>query len=175
MVGSTFKLSYAVAALAVLPGGSFMRAKADDAPAASSPSCEIGEPLNRLALSPEQLVASGAMFMKLCRESGGAIVNGDDSRLVHDLTLPGKIMGPGSRDFYPPISARHGEQGTILVSFVVETDARTSSAVVLESSRNARLDKAALEFVASLTFKSPAYRGFTPVRMYSVLRVDFHS
>ena len=171
--GSTLKPFYAVAALTVWVSTNAIGAKADDAAASSGPSCEVGDPLNTVRLSPAQLAASGALFMKLCMESSGALVNGDDSRLVHSLTQPGKYSGHGPQDFYPATAIRLGQEGRIFVAFVVEIDGRTSSATVIKSSGYPRLDDAALQWIRNVTYESPAYLDFTPARMYKVMYVDF--
>jgi TonB family protein len=102
------------------------------------------------------------------------LVNGDDSRLIHDITLPEKARrqrDPG--DFYPIAANKQGLEGWVLVSYVVEADGRTSWAGVLRSSGSPLFDDAALEYVKSVTYESPAYLGFTRVRIYLVMPVVF--
>jgi TonB family protein len=164
---------YAVAALALLASVHSIPANANDVPTASAPSCEISEPLNPSHLSPELLAARGATFMKVCTESNGELIDTYDSRLVHNLTQPGKMIGPIPTDFYPAESIKRDEQGTIYISCVVETNGRTSSVAVLKSSRIVRLDKTALKWAKVVVFSSPAYLDFTPIRVFTVLRVVF--
>lgn len=163
---------YAVAALAVLAGSSMNLAKADDAPATSGPSCNVGEPRPVMDFSAAQMAARNALFMKLCTASNGALVNGDDSQLAHNLTMPAMHIGPSASDLYPEGASR-GQQRTVFVAFVVELDGRTSLATVIKSSGSSRLDAAAVEFVKQLSYKSPAYLDFTPVRMFTSMRVNY--
>jgi len=173
MGGSTLKTYCAVAAFALSAGTYCGPAMADDAPASSGPSCEIGEQLPMKDLSPKQIAAKDALFMKLCMESNGALVNGDDLRLVHNLTKPGKFTGRGAHEFYPSDAEIRGQRGSIFVTYVVEIDGRTTSPTVIRSSGYTQLDKAALEFIGNITYKSPAYLDFTPVRIYTAMIVDF--
>jgi len=172
-IGGNLKLFYAVAALAVLTGTDLIQAKADNAHAASGPSCDAGGILYPMALSSEQKAAADARFTKLCIESSGPLVDSGDSRLKHDLTLPGRAISPNMLDLYPPTarSGPSGLEGTIWVSYVVETDGRTSSASVIKSSGNAQLDKAAIKYVERSKHQSPGYMGFTPIRVYTYMRV----
>jgi TonB family protein len=147
---------------------------ADGVPTTSSNSCELGEQLNTYGLSPEHLAASGALFMKMCAESRDALVNSDDKQLQHDLTAPGKLVRQhGLRDFYPRTAMNLGQEGAVVVAYIVETDGRVTWAVVLKSSGKPGLDEAAVEWTKSLVYESPAYLGFMPVRMYSVTHVNF--
>lgn len=164
---------YVVAALAVLAGTHLNRAITDDAPAASGPSCEIPEPRNSMHLRPEVVAASAARFMNLCMETNVALVYAGDSRLVHNITIPGKLIGRGPDDFYPPAAKELGQHGTVSLSYVVEIDGRTSLSAILKSSGFHALDDAALKFVRNISYKSPAYLDSTPVRFYTIMRVEF--
>jgi TonB family protein len=164
---------YAVAVLAVMSGTNVVRAIADDAPAASSPSCEFDESHNMKALSPVQNAANRARFMELCVQSNGTLINGINPLLAHNLTMPTNIVGRGPQEFYPPVAQMQGKQGTIWLAYVVETDGRITSPAVIKSSGNSLLDDAALKFIRNITYKSPAYVDFMPVRLYSAMSVVF--
>jgi TonB family protein len=166
----------AVAALMVLGTTNFNPAMADDTAASSGPSCDAGEPVNAAKLSPEFLAARAARFMKLCVASHGALVDDDDSRLIHTLTKPRRLTGPGPLTIVPTM-AQHGVEGnvTIYVSYVVETDGRISSGAVLTSSGFKEVDAAAVKWINSVKFESPGYLDFTPVRVFAVMRISIAS
>lgn len=148
-------------------------AKADDAPQSSAPSCKFGEPENTEELTSEVLAASDARFMKLCIESRGALVNGDDTRLVHNLTQPGRSVGPSPRTILPTVLLHAiARKLRIYLSYVVETDGQVSSAAILQSCGFQDVDAAAVRWANSMKRESPAYLDFTRVRMYSVMRLD---
>jgi TonB family protein len=156
------------------PGASPIRGKADAAPAsspsaASGPLCEIPDADISSEFASDIVAASVARFMKLCMESNGALIYGDDHRLVHGITIPGKLLGPGMEKFYPATSLLLRQSRTTIVSYVVETDGRITSAAILKSSGYRLLDEASLNFVAHLSNASPAYLDFTPVRFYTVM------
>jgi len=172
--GATLNLSCAVAALVLLFGVCLTGANADDAAASSGPSCEVGDPLNTVGLSPEQMVLSGAIFMKLCREIAGAIVNGNDSRQANTLKMPTQ-PSRSPTDFYPHDEVENRHSGIVIIATVVEADARISWAAVLKSCGYPALDGAAVRWARSTSFRSPAYLGSKPVRVYMLLRVDFRT
>jgi TonB family protein len=136
---------------------------------ATKSSCEAGEGVQWGAVTPEQMKASEARFVKLCVKSRGTIYS--NSR--RDLTRPSKMIGPNPLDFYPPSAKRLGETGSTYVSCVVEIDGRLSSPFIVSPSGFPDLDAAALKWLAAAGFKSPAYLNSKPVRMYFVFRVDF--
>jgi TonB family protein len=171
--GSTMKLSSAVAALVLLAASSFTHVMAYDASSPSVASCAYGEPSDGSTLAPEVVALRRAVFMKLCEQLNGALVNGGDSHSGH-LKQPGKIIGPNIGTFYPPESVRHNETGTVVIAFVVETDGRISRAALLKSSGYPALDKAALAWLSQVRYETPAYLDSTPVRVYLVTNVDFH-
>jgi hypothetical protein len=86
----------------------------------------------------------------LCVESNGALVYAGDSRLVHNITRPGKLIGRGIDNFYSPTAREFGQHGLVFLSYVVEIDGRTSLPAILKS----HLDSA-------------------PVRFYIIMPVEF--
>jgi TonB family protein len=162
--------------LAVLASTPLDLARADDAPTssvpASAPSCDVGESPSTSTLAPELLARSRAVFMKLCSETGGAIVNGGDARLKNSLTLPTK-PNRSTANFYPHEELQNNHQGAVFIAIVVETDGRISWAAVLKSSGYKALDDAALRWASGTSFKSPGALDSKPVRVYMVMSLTF--
>src|SRR5580704_48401 len=94
-------MSCAFAALVVLASTGVICAYADDAPAASGPSCEFDESRNMKALSAVENAANRARFMELCKQSNGTLVNGINPLLAHNLTMPEHVVGHGLQEFFP--------------------------------------------------------------------------
>jgi TonB family protein len=146
---------------------------ADDAPISSAPTCEGGDPTDSLRskLSPELLALSGTVFMKICGQLRGAIVNAGDSRLENTLMPPAH---PRNADgFYPAEEVLKHHQGTVIIAIVVEPNCKVSWAGVLKSSGYPALDAAALKWAVSTSFKSPGYLNSKPVRVYTTTNVTF--
>lgn len=165
---------YAVATLAVWAVTGITQSMADDAPFSSGPtgsSCAYDEPSEHNTMSPEVLSVSRTVFMKVCGEFNGELVNGRDSHSGH-LKQPEKIIGPDV--VYPPQSAIHHETGTVVVAFVVETDGRISREALLKSSGHPNLDDAALRWQSQLRYETPACLDDTPVRVYLVRSINFN-
>lgn len=163
---------YAFAALALCVN-SLTHANEDDAPVSSAPSCEVGQPADSGKLSPELLAAAKARFMQLCLERHGTLVYDGDSRLVHNITKPGKLTGLGVEKFLPALTTSPYNHGTVVLSYVVEIDCRTSSAAVLKSSGIPSVDDGALKFVGHLSCATPAYLDFTQVGFYTIVRIRY--
>jgi TonB family protein len=161
-----------VAALAVFAACTFTHAMADEPPA-TVPACAFGEPPPYNAdIDP----VSRAVFMKLCAQFNGALVNERALGAEEHSTFkpPGKFIGPAPLDFYPPESRRRNEAGKTFLGVVVETDGRISRAALLKSAGYPALDKAALTWISHVSFESPAYLDSVPVRSYRVVVVQFY-
>ena len=163
---------YAIAALLVLIGSSLTCAKADDVPASSAPSCQARGPRKMVGLSSEELAATGALFVKLCTANNGALIYGDDPEVAHDLKRPGRLIGPAPNDFYPPAAKRLQQRGAVYLACIFDTDGKIAGATVVKSSGYPQLDNAAVKWTRAISSSSPAYWNSTPVRMFTVLRVE---
>jgi TonB family protein len=78
------------------------------------------------------------------------------------------LHAPKLEEFYPPAAQRLGEQGPVDVAFKLESaQGQASDMRVVGSSLSERLDKAAIEYIASATFSTPC-----PSTRYEI-RVSF--
>src|SRR6202012_5889390 len=109
---SRMKPYYAVAAFLLGAGICLPQTKAADPPASTVSACSAPEPVNTAHLPPELLAASTARFMKLCVLSQGPLVYDDNSRLIHSLTKPGKLLGPSPQSIVPAMF-EHGIEGKL--------------------------------------------------------------
>jgi TonB family protein len=114
--------------------------------------------------------------MKLCVLSQGPLVYDDDSRLIHSLTKPGKLLGPSPQSIVPAMF-EHGIEGklTFYLSYVVEADGTVSSGAVVRSCGYKVVDAAAIKWINGMKAEAPGYLDFTPVRTFSVILfyIDF--
>jgi TonB family protein len=166
--------SYVGAALMMLAGTHVTCANADNAPGAFRfQPCDSSMPDHLKGLSSEELAASNARFMKLCTESSGPLINGNDPRISHRLTRPRSLIGRGLHEFYPRDMQIHGQQATLFISYVLEIDGRPTSPAIVKSSGRSQFDDAALKWISNIVFKPPAQLDSMPVRMYAVMRVNF--
>jgi TonB family protein len=172
--GSMLKSFCAVAAIVLWGSASLNHVTANDLPSSSGPtvsSCSVGEPINGSPLKPDVLIAaSRAVFMKLCRQQDGALVYGDDARLIPNLKQPEDLIGPSP---FRPDQMSPGPGGRVFISYIVETDGHISWAAVLNSSGTSGFDDAAVKWMSSAHFKFPAYLNGTAVRAFSFTNFDF--
>ena len=85
---------------------------------------------------------------------------------MEGVTLPASV-GKGhncAQDFYPSLSARMHEEGTTVLSFVIQADGNIKDVAVKTSSGKARLDQAALECAKGWKYK-PAMKEGQPVEV----------
>jgi len=73
---------------------------------------------------------------------------------------------------YPPASRRAGEQGTVVLSVLVDAAGHPQQIKVRTSSGHERLDQAAMEAIRRWTF-NPAVRGSQKVTAWTSVRVKF--
>jgi protein TonB len=73
---------------------------------------------------------------------------------------------------YPPASRRAGEQGTVRLKVLVDTNGRASNVAVTQSSGFARLDQAAVEAVRKWRFVA-ATDGTNKIQAYTQVAVTF--
>ncbi|HEY4340595.1 MAG TPA: hypothetical protein VGM97_11690 [Steroidobacteraceae bacterium] len=141
---------------------------ADDALAPSVPSCDYGEwQENSDGLTPELWPKSAATFKKLCLESNGALVNGQDPRLQLRLRPRANVVMPVSKK----VVALAG-RGPALVVMIVETDGRVSSVGLLKSTGDQKLDNAWLDYSKDVIFKPGFHLDSNPVRAYYVAKFE---
>jgi hypothetical protein len=142
---------------------------AEDAPATSGPTCDYGE-----SGDSEQSALSEAVFMRLCEQLKGALVNAHNPRIYPQrLTLPDKMIAGSPTDFISNGAMIHG-RWKVLVAYIVEADGRVTWATTLKTSGLRGVDFAATQWLRSTTYGSPARLDHTPVRMYSSMFVSFN-
>lgn len=73
---------------------------------------------------------------------------------------------------YPPASRRAGEQGTVRLKVLVDTNGRPSNVAVAQSSGSARLDQAAMDAVRKWRFVA-ATDGTNKIQAYTQVAVTF--
>ena len=73
---------------------------------------------------------------------------------------------------YPPASRRSGEQGTVRLKVLVDTNGRPSNVAVAQSSGFPRLDEAAMEAIRKWAFK-PAMQNSQAVQSWTRVQVAF--
>lgn len=82
---------------------------------------------------------------------GVAAHNGSKARRVKESFLAALAKRINRKKFYPRASRRRGEQGTVLVSFVIEKHGQLRDLRVQTSSGFERLDQAALDTLAKVS------------------------
>ena len=75
--------------------------------------------------------------------------------------------------YYPDMSKRLNEQGTVIVQYVVGTDGSISNVAVRTSSGSDRLDQAAINCVTSRFRSEPATEGGKPVAVTTASAIQF--
>lgn len=78
----------------------------------------------------------------------GTILEGDVQDAHEDSPVPVRTQ-------YPPASIRYGEEGNVVVTYLIQTDGQVADIKIVKSSGYERLDKVATDTVAALHF-SPA-------------------
>ena len=144
----------------------------ESAPTALAPLCAAGAAVQVGFLSPQENARFDAAFLKLCTSSGGLVAN--EMRTLPSLTAPTGLRGDPLDNFYPPEEVGHEAMG-IYVAYLVDFDGHVLSSAVLRSSGNPRFDKAAIQYIDSFHYKSPGRFESRPVRIFSIMRVDFRS
>ena len=135
--------------------------------------CAFGDGRRLTSLTPEQEAILGAVFHKLCISVNGELVNNAVPPLQGKLKIPLDFTGRGPHDFYPNSAILRRSEGTIRVMFVEEPDGRVSWAYVLVPCSDQELNNAAVAWIRSITFKSPATLDSMPVRIFSLMNVHF--
>ena len=123
-------------------------------------------------LDPPQIVDGGTVFTN----NTGTLDPGP-------VVVPGPETGPvtvGSLSYvrappptYPRAEIRNGIGGTVLLRVLVDVDGRPLEVVVLDSSGNRNLDRAARENVLKNWLFQPAMRDGQPVQAYGKVPVVF--
>jgi protein TonB len=104
--------------------------------------------------------------------STNAIANVQSNRPVQERIIGARLRGRPSRPFYPPISKRLGETGTVLLSITIDISGDVTGASVVKSSGYSRLDRAALEWARRRHYY-PATRGGRPIAITKKIRYRF--
>ncbi len=88
------------------------------------------------------------------------------------LELNKRATQPNTADYYPPTSARLGEEGVTRVRVCVGTNGRVKDSTVAETSSHERLDEAALKVAKLYRFIPPTSNG-QPTEGCAVMPVRF--
>jgi hypothetical protein len=110
------KTTLAIAAVAALAFGS---------PAWSQ--CEISPTVDASTTTPQSLEIRNALFKKLCEDSGGLLIDGDDKLIRARLVWPSGIRR------YDSYSNRPIPNGSAVVAYIVRANGVVKWAAVLES------------------------------------------
>jgi TonB family protein len=124
-------------------------------------------------LTANEQTAVTAVFKKFCTSVGGDMVFGYDPRLAHRLTLAKTPTGADLQDYYPDDAIKREVEGTLMVMYVAEPDGRVSWPYLIRSSGDRVLDIAGVLWLKSISFKTPAYLDFMPVRLFMTMNLTF--
>jgi hypothetical protein len=167
------KIMCALATLVMLATADVSAADVPDSSPATGANCEIGEMPNSFALSPETFAISGDLFKALCSRSTGPLVNGMDSRLKGHLKMPQTpIVGNPPKCGSCRNSPKSGEDWSVVIAYIVETDGRVSWVSVLNSTGNREVDASFFWLTKNSTYKIPALLDGMPARVYLVQRLS---
>jgi protein TonB len=91
------------------------------------------------------------------------------------VITPSKIVGRTHNcdSYYPPLSQKLNESGTVMIHYDVGVDGTISNVSVLKSSGSDRLDRAAVACVSTKWRNTPAMQGDTPVASSHEANVQF--
>ncbi len=128
-----------------------------------------------LAKPPPPFVPPPDISIQTNAPAGNAISNVQSKRVVPVVrTIPPRPVGRrhDCTSGYPPISRRLGEQGKVMIQFVVNADGSVSNVKVDRSSGYSRLDNAATMCVGYWRYK-PAMQGGKPIAVTTKALVTY--
>ncbi len=128
--------------------------------------CEISPAVEASTTTPETLEIRNALFKKLCEDSGGSLLDGDDKLVSARLVWPPGIR----RENYT--SSRPIPNGSAVVAYIVRSNGVVKWASVLESSGHKDFKSFALTSYTSKKF-GPAKLDGKPVDVFFTAPISF--
>jgi TonB family protein len=128
--------------------------------------CEITPTVVASTTTPQALEIRNAIFMKLCADSGGELVDGDD-KLVNE-----RLVRPSKRARIDTYTSRPPPNGSAVVAIVIGTNGVVKWVSVLEVSGNKDFKSYALSFFHNQKL-IPATLDGRPVQVFQTLPLRF--
>ena len=128
--------------------------------------CEISPTVEARTTTAEALAIRNALFQKLCRDSGGALLDGDD-KLVHARLVWPFLMRPQNiASIGPPAN------GSAVVAYIISPDGVVKWADVLEYSGHKDFKSFALAAYRNANFDPPTLDG-QPVPVFMTAKFSY--
>ena len=125
-----------------------------------------------LALPADALAIRNRLFLAICENDGGELIDVTDPTLGTRLEQPRHVsMPPGPVPNPGPGESHH--TGTVLLAYLIDLDGSVRQVTVLESSGHKELDEAAVETWSHGKFAAPAKLDGRPVRALSYTKMPF--
>jgi TonB family protein len=126
-------------------------------PSLGHASCVADPPRLKTPLSSEALEIRNALFLRLCQETHGLLVDGNDQTLGRRLKRAHGLTMRKSQDVYPSGGSEPRQRtGIVILTFMVAADGSVNQITVLQGSGSPRLDAQAVEVWETAHYKSSA-------------------